>query len=231
MKGGSLIVKDVFWKILQIRMKRWTRSGINEFLEENLHLVNKNRILVIGGFGPILDFIHRKSTGNIIETLDIELKHNPDYLLDISHNKLPDLINKKFDKIICIEVLEHVPNYQKALENIYELLEKGGTIIGSTPWIIPLHDQPFDFHRFTYFEIERVLKLSGFSQITIESRGNYLDSILALGIRGLISPNKIDKIMSLFFTIVTLFLPKPKRIKGSQYSTIGYSFKAKKILQ
>ncbi len=231
MKGESLIIKDLFWKILQIRMKRWTRAGIHEFLDENLHLVNKNNILVIGGFGPILDFIERKSIGNVIETLDIELKHKPDYLFDISHKKLPDLINKKFDKIICIEVLEHVPNYQKALENIYDLLEKGGTIIGSTPWIIPLHDQPFDFHRFTYFEIERVLKLSGFSHITIESRGNFLDSILALGIRGLISPNKIDKITSVFFTIVTLFLPRPKRIKGSQYSTIGYSFTAKKMLE
>ena len=222
-------MKDFCWRIIQLRMKRWTRSGLYDFIEENLKLHKSEKILVIGGFGQVLNLINEKNPNKDVKTLDIKLAHRPDYLLDISDPRLISLIEEKFDQIICIEVLEHVPNYELALSNIYQLLNSNGVIIASTPWVIPLHDQPYDFHRFTWFEIDRILQKNNFVEILIECRGNYLDSILALGIRGLLSPNVSGKITSIMFTLLTLFLPKPKRYSELQYSTIGYSFKAKKL--
>ena len=210
-------------------MKRWTRSGLYDFLEENLKIQDINKILVIGGFGQVLDLINQRVPSKNIKTLDIQLAHRPDYLLDISDPKLTDVISERFDQIICMEVLEHVPNYELALSNIYKLLNENGVFVASTPWIIPLHDQPYDFHRFTWFEVKRILQKNNFVEILIECRGNYIDSILALGIRGLLSPNLSGKITSIIFTLLTLFLPKPKRYSELQYSTIGYSFKAKKL--
>ena len=210
-------------------MKRWTRSGLYDFLEENLKIQDINKILVIGGFGQVLDLINQRVPSKNIKTLDIQLAHRPDYLLDISDPKLTDVISERFDQIICMEVLEHVPNYELALSNIYKLLSENGVFVASTPWIIPLHDQPYDFHRFTWFEVKRILQKNNFVEILIECRGNYIDSILALGIRGLLSPNLSGKITSIIFTLLTLFLPKPKRYSELQYSTIGYSFKAKKL--
>jgi SAM-dependent methyltransferase len=210
-------------------MKRWTRSGLYDFLEENLKIHDFNKILVIGGFGQVLDLINQRVPSKNIKTLDIQLAHRPDYLLDISDPKSTDVISERFDQIICMEVLEHVPNYELALSNIYKLLNENGVFVASTPWIIPLHDQPYDFHRFTWFEVKRILQKNNFVEILIECRGNYIDSILALGIRGLLSPNLSGKITSIIFTLLTLFLPKPKRYSELQYSTIGYSFKAKKL--
>lgn len=223
-------MKDFCWRLIQLRMKRWTRSGLYDFIEESLELHKSEKVLVIGGFGQVLDLVNEKIPYKFIRTLDIQLAHNPDYLLDISDPSLISLIQEKFDQIICIEVLEHVPNYELALSNIYQLLNNNGVIIASTPWVIPLHDQPYDFHRFTWFEIKRILKKNNFKEILIECRGNYIDSIFALGIRGLLSPNISGKITSIIITLLTLFLPKPKRYSELQYSTIGYSFKAKKLL-
>ena len=222
-------MKNYFWRIIQLRMKRWTRSGLYDFLEENLKIHDFNKILVIGGFGQVLDLINQRVPSKNIKTLDIQLAHRPDYLLDISDPKSTDVISERFDQIICMEVLEHVPNYELALSNIYKLLNENGVFVASTPWIIPLHDQPYDFHRFTWFEVKRILQKNNFVEILIECRGNYIDSILALGIRGLLSPNLSGKITSIIFTLLTLFLPKPKRYSELQYSTIGYSFKAKKL--
>lgn len=222
-------MKNFFWRIIQLRMKRWTRSGLYDFIVENLTPLKTENILVVGGFGQVLDLIVRKIPNGNIKTLDIQAAHIPDFLADISDPILIELIKEKFDKIICIEVLEHVPNYELALSNIYKLLNNNGVILVSTPWIIPLHDLPYDFHRFTWFEIKRVLENNKFGEILIECRGNYADSILALGVRGLLSPSIQGKIISVLSVILTSFLPKPKRYSELQFSTIGYIYKAKKI--
>ncbi len=41
--------------------------------------------------------------------------------------------NKKFDSIVCLNVLEHIKNDDKALLNMYSLLKKGGNIFLLTP--------------------------------------------------------------------------------------------------
>lgn len=40
---------------------------------------------------------------------------------------------KKFDIVICLEVIEHLSNDKKALKKIHALLKKGGLLIMSTP--------------------------------------------------------------------------------------------------
>jgi len=42
-------------------------------------------------------------------------------------------VNEKFNLIICSEVLEHLEEGEKAIETIYELLEREGILILSTP--------------------------------------------------------------------------------------------------
>lgn len=52
--------------------------------------------------------------------------------------------NKEFDSIVCINVLEHIRNDEKALENMYKLLRKKGNLI----LLVPIYN-------FLYGEIDR----------------------------------------------------------------------------
>lgn len=52
--------------------------------------------------------------------------------------------NKEFDAIVCINVLEHIENNEKALENMYKLLKKEGYLI----LLVPIYS-------FLYGEIDR----------------------------------------------------------------------------
>lgn len=52
--------------------------------------------------------------------------------------------DKKFDNIVCINVLEHIKDDKKALLNLYSLLKKNGSLI----LIVPAH-------QFLYGEIDR----------------------------------------------------------------------------
>ncbi len=41
--------------------------------------------------------------------------------------------NSQFDFIVCSEVLEHVPNPEKAVKEFYRILKTGGIIVATTP--------------------------------------------------------------------------------------------------
>lgn len=41
--------------------------------------------------------------------------------------------DETFDKIICFEILHHLPNPEKGIEEIYRILKRGGRILASEP--------------------------------------------------------------------------------------------------
>ena len=67
------------------------------------------------------------------KVMDINPKLNPDILSDV-RNFYPEL-REKFDCVICVEVLEHIPfeDLEKSLKNIYEYLTREGKLIISLP--------------------------------------------------------------------------------------------------
>ena len=64
----------------------------------------------------------------------------------------------EFDVILCLNVLEHVYDYQTAVDNIHRALKKGGFALFLTPAFYPLHDEPHDYWRFTEHSLRRILK-------------------------------------------------------------------------
>ncbi|MDC0043510.1 class I SAM-dependent methyltransferase [Candidatus Pelagibacter sp.] len=81
------------------------------------------------------DLINAKS----IETLDVnEFEDYPDILFDICDEIEDSLINK-YDKIICLAILEHVYNPFKAVENLKKMLKPNGIIYGHVPYLFYYH--------------------------------------------------------------------------------------------
>lgn len=62
---------------------------------------------------------------------------------------------EEFDVVLCLNVLEHVYEFEKALARIYGALKPDGTAIISVPGFYPLHDEPFDYWRFTEHALRR----------------------------------------------------------------------------
>lgn len=70
-----------------------------------------------------------------------------------------------FDVILCMNVLEHVYDYQKGINNIYKALKPNGTAVITVPFMYPLHDEPNDYWRFTEHSLRKLL--GGFSNVKI----------------------------------------------------------------
>ncbi len=87
--------------------------------------------------------------------------------VDISRLRKPEIMasagclpfrDASFSHILCTEVLEHLPEPQKALDEMRRVLTDGGRLILSTRFIFPLHDTPDDYYRFTRYGLKYLLR-------------------------------------------------------------------------
>ncbi len=85
-------------------------------------------------------------------------------------NKIP-LADETFDTLFSTQTIEHVEDHQGLVNEAFRLLRKDGYFIISGPMYWPLHEQPYDFFRFTKHGFKYVLEKSGFEVIEILSNG------------------------------------------------------------
>ena len=220
-------VKDLLWGVFLKVLKRWTRSNIYTPVQDLLKDIEPTaHILSIGGYGNVdnqLKEYLRNSTASL-QTFDIDARHKPDLLGYVQElSKLMPSGTHKLDLIVALEVFEHVPSPKDAIIQCFKVLQDGGTLIFSTPWITPIHDRPHDYWRITPQAIKMIT--SDFREVKIYARGNQFDSIVALILRGLFSKKLSLKILVVVISPLTLFLPKPKLYEAIEEidSTIGYT--------
>ena len=82
--------------------------------------------------------------------------------------------SESFDCVICTEVLEHCPDPAAVVQEIARTLRPGGQAFVTTPFLIPLHEMPFDFYRYTPSALRHLAETAGLQVRTIKPRGSYL---------------------------------------------------------
>lgn len=84
------------------------------------------------------------------------------------------LRDESLDSILCLQVLEHVPDPERAMREFYRCLKPGGTLLLSVPHLAYLHNEPRDYLRFTKHGLRTFLERAGFSDIEITPAGGLL---------------------------------------------------------
>lgn len=82
-----------------------------------------------------------------------------------------ELENEIFDTIISTQTIEHVEDHQGLVNEAFRLLKKDGYFILSGPLYWPLHEEPYDFFRFTKHGFKYILEKAGFEVVLIKSNG------------------------------------------------------------
>lgn len=76
-----------------------------------------------------------------------------------------------FDTVLCTQVIEHVADHRALLHEAFRLLRSDGVLILSGPMYWPLHEEPYDFFRFTQYGFRTLLESVGFTVLSIASNG------------------------------------------------------------
>ena len=216
-------------KYIFLLVKKMSRRNLYKFFMESLVEIKSMenlRVLNIGAGGPIQGIIELSLNTKKVTTIDIDPARKPDIVMDVTNLEFND---NSFDLVIMMEVLEHVKEPKKALSEIYRVLSHNGKLIMSTPFILGIHDEPYDYYRFTKYGLEYLL--SDF-KIEIQETNDFAHTILVLIGRLMKSKLRRDKIVSLII-FIPLLLVYPmvfiiSKIVTSSHITTGYFVKAKK---
>lgn len=89
----------------------------------------------------------------------------PNLLASVLETPLPD---NTFQTVVSFQVLEHVPEPQIMMNEIYRVLKPGGYLILMAPQMWHLHEVPHDYFRYTRFGLSHLAERSGLRVITIQ---------------------------------------------------------------
>jgi len=107
---------------------------------------------------------------------DIEPKHNPDIILDVSDMK--EIKSDSIDIILASELFEHVEKPEIGLSECFRVLKDKGIMILSIPFLYRIHGDPFDFQRWTDKKWIKELENVGFKIEEFIIMGRYF-SVMA----------------------------------------------------
>ncbi len=95
----------------------------------------------------------------------------PDVFIDESSIQIED---ESVDCVILTEVLEHIYQPKQVLGEIHRVLRPGGHLLGTVPFAIYEHEAPYDYHRYTYYCLDRMFREAGFEVVKLEYVGDLL---------------------------------------------------------
>ena len=145
------INKDLISLIKQTKINNYYLKNKKDFRDKVLEEINiSDQVLDIG---MAMRDKHKKIKSKNLQTLDVnDFGDYPDIICDIC-NDITGL-EEKYDKIICLAILEHVYDPFKAIQNLRSMLKKSGMIYGFVPYLYNYH-APIDLKFQDYFRFSK----------------------------------------------------------------------------
>lgn len=131
------------------------------------YLKNNPDAVIINLGSGVSDF------SNVISNIDIFAYPNVNLTCDI---KSIPFKNESVDLILNIAVLEHVPDPEKVVEEIFRILKPGGMIYCFFPFMQGFHAAPFDFSRRTVAGLRYLFR--EFRDIEVQNAGGPTSALL-----------------------------------------------------
>ncbi|MBW2632389.1 MAG: methyltransferase domain-containing protein [Deltaproteobacteria bacterium] len=158
-----------------------TRFAIIKWLEKELPTVSGKIINIGAGGWPVPKSLIPPANIKVYKTFDKKYYGDTKNVVDIRGDvqKMPPEWTNKWDVILCLEVIECVPNPFKAFKEMYRVLRPGGTLLLSSPFNYRFFGQNtglgkkknrvYDYWRITQDGLEELCK--DFKQVEIKGFG------------------------------------------------------------
>ncbi len=95
-----------------------------------------------------------------------------------------------FDTVLGLSMLTYLPEPGRMIHEAHRVLRPGGVLILEFTQMVPLHDEPYDYFRFTRFGAEHLLREAGFEPIEVVPVGGLW---ARLGLSTIAALNRINR--------------------------------------
>ena len=126
----------------------------------------RGRVLDVGGGRPA-PHDDAWPAGVLRFRLDVSPVHRPDVVADAGALPFRD---GSFDGAVACEVLEHIAEPQRVIDELHRVLVPGGDVWGSVPFLAAIHGDPDDYYRYTASSLAHLFRR--FSSQAAEPHGN-----------------------------------------------------------
>lgn len=156
-------------------MSNWFRASF-QFVNRYVPIKNsKGKTLLEYGcaYGSASILLHEfglKLTSTDISELAVKRakKLHPEITFKTHDMQKPFKMDKKFDYVLAMDVVEHLEKPEQAIKHVYDALKPGGTAIISTPNDLPYKTQdPTHISVKKPEEWKKIFKAAGFSSVTV----------------------------------------------------------------
>ena len=135
------------------------------------------RLLEIGGgTGMMTATLERACRPALMVSSDIEPTDATQLVCDAQQLPFRD---GAFDVVVGFELLEHLPDTDRCLREVRRVLEPGGHVAMSLPFVFGIHDHQ-DFYRFTVQGLRKVFAAEGLPVLLVTKAGGISHTILVL---------------------------------------------------
>ncbi|WP_165873527.1 class I SAM-dependent methyltransferase [Parasulfuritortus cantonensis] len=210
--------------------KRRSRRNLHAWLEESIREFSANGqglVINIGAGGEVAGWLD--DLGVRATSIDIDPNRHPDLVADMED--LSALADASVSMAICIEVLEHVRHPHLAVRELNRVLQPGGVLVGSTPFLLGIHDAPADYFRYTSHGLRMLF--ADFELLQLRERNGYFDAVAVLLLRRFAVGTRGERTAALLLSPVlialTYILELIGRVLHSTDGTTGYFFVYRKL--
>ena len=146
--------------------------SISKFMEFTASEIKPSERILDAGAGksPYKDlFSHaRYESTDFADIFNKPFKDSQDFICDLCNIPKPD---NSYDAIICTQVLEHIEEPQRAINEFFRILKPNGKLFLTAPQGWGLHGEPYHFFNFTKYGLQSLFQKARFEIIFIKPRG------------------------------------------------------------
>ncbi len=189
-------------------------STLSEDIQKYAKYAKGTLIDVGAGLAPYKSFF--KNVKKYIKMDNFEYPGSkPDIIGDALNIPMKD---KSVDSVFSSQVLEHIKDPQKMVNEIHRILKKDGVCILTTHMAQVLHGEPHDYFRFTEYGLRELFKK--FSYVEIKPNGGALLAIIQLF--NFAIEEKFPIISKPLITFLNLIVKRLDKIFFEKRFTINY---------
>jgi SAM-dependent methyltransferase len=106
-------------------------------------------------------------------SLDVE-RRAPDVQFVADLRDMGMIDDASYDTVLSSEVLEHIPEPERAIAEVFRILRPGGKFLLTVPFLVRLHEEPADYYRYTQHGLRFLLERAGFDVVDIAPTGSVM---------------------------------------------------------